>query len=770
MSEIKKVYWGDKEIISPRLIGNVIQTNNLINQKESERQLSEAERQLAEIDRETNTTNAINATNTATTNANNAATNANTVAQNVSDAEVVRQEFYNEYKKLESYDPDKAYKVGNKVTDQGGTYQCILETIGNAPTYNTDNTWWKCIAAKGTDGVGGDMMSSIYDPQGKATDVFAYADEKIGDLSLLETTSNADLVGAVNELELNKINSSEKGNPNGVSTLSDNGKINKSQLPIIGQFKTNVMYNYIKYSDDYMVMQGGCYVKIDNQETLVICYATTINEVGDYQKLVEIDLYTGNTIREAVLPIGHGNDIEYKEGNLYITSTGTDIYVIDYATFTLTNTIVKNYNCISLTYNIDNNEWYVLTTGTNEYLTIKVLDNEMNFVKDVNIGLPKKTGTNGCGLTYHDHVLYMLCFSPDICICVNTIDMTIQKIFENPIKLQRHVLMESEFITNDGTGNFYIGWNTPSNNERNFFETFITKTDFNIQTSDRTKQIYQNAAPNPIITLYVDNSYNGVMMNGTATNPFKEIQQAINSIPLIESGCAVVVEISSGSYSGVRIHGIDSLYLNAPSSADVKGILITDSTISLLNINVTQNNPLSAYAIRSERSYVSMLNVTCSTANFIDANFGGLISISGAISKPCNVNQSKIDVNKSAVHAGITKTNPNSTIIGRNVLYTNTSDIPTTFELVDYPDYYSMLVVELNINGISQSFPINKTSQTQAVWKNINSDGSSISYQVRFSYSGKTVTTSMQNGQNLTSSGIASYSPSTKGVRIYGIL
>lgn len=89
--------------------------------------------------------------------------------------ESIRQDFYNAYKVCEIYDNTKSYIVGNKVTYNGSTYQCILNCTGIQPT-NTTN--WMLIASKGADGTGGNMMTNIYDTTGKNTDIFEYVDTK----------------------------------------------------------------------------------------------------------------------------------------------------------------------------------------------------------------------------------------------------------------------------------------------------------------------------------------------------------------------------------------------------------------------------------------------------------------------------------------------------------------------------------------------------------------------------------------------------------------
>lgn len=124
--------------------------------------------------------------------------------------EATRQDYYKAYKICEKYDNVKLYIVGNKVTYSGGTYQNILPSTGIAPTYNTDNTNWICIAKKGEDGAGGDMFRSTYDSNGKNADIFEYTDNKIGDLNQLPTESKVNLVNSINEINANKL--SKDGN------------------------------------------------------------------------------------------------------------------------------------------------------------------------------------------------------------------------------------------------------------------------------------------------------------------------------------------------------------------------------------------------------------------------------------------------------------------------------------------------------------------------------------------------------------------------------
>lgn len=89
------------------------------------------------------------------------------------DAETARQAAEAARNVWEEYSAGKAYVPGNKVSFNGSSYVCTANTTGHAPT---DTAYWLLIAQKGADGNGaGDMLASVYDPQGKAQDVFDFA-------------------------------------------------------------------------------------------------------------------------------------------------------------------------------------------------------------------------------------------------------------------------------------------------------------------------------------------------------------------------------------------------------------------------------------------------------------------------------------------------------------------------------------------------------------------------------------------------------------------
>ena len=98
--------------------------------------------------------------------------------QSRADAETARQTAEAARNVWEEYSAGKAYVPGNKVSFGGSSYVCTAATTGHAPT---DTAYWLLIAQKGADDKGaGDMLASVYDPQGKKQDVFGYVDAQIG--------------------------------------------------------------------------------------------------------------------------------------------------------------------------------------------------------------------------------------------------------------------------------------------------------------------------------------------------------------------------------------------------------------------------------------------------------------------------------------------------------------------------------------------------------------------------------------------------------------
>lgn len=120
-------------------------------------------------------------------------------------AETARQAAEKARNVWEEYSAGKAYVPGNKVSFNGSSYVCTAATTGHAPT---DAAYWLLIAQKGADGKGaGDMLASVYDPKGKAQDLFQYADAKASAAKSVADTAQTGLDAHI----------ASKSNPHGVT-------------------------------------------------------------------------------------------------------------------------------------------------------------------------------------------------------------------------------------------------------------------------------------------------------------------------------------------------------------------------------------------------------------------------------------------------------------------------------------------------------------------------------------------------------------------------
>lgn len=194
-----KILKGGKTLTSEPVIAEVIYTNQLINQNEVIRQTDEINRNNAEIARQTSTATAISNANNAATNANNKATLANTATTNANNATAIfTQETIKIYKPSVATYADIATTYP---TPQNGWDTVTLDTSIEW-RYNSTTSTWVNIGIKSQVDVATDISNGIVKGGGNVEIALdgTLSVPDVGDLTLLNTTSNTDLVGAVNEV------------------------------------------------------------------------------------------------------------------------------------------------------------------------------------------------------------------------------------------------------------------------------------------------------------------------------------------------------------------------------------------------------------------------------------------------------------------------------------------------------------------------------------------------------------------------------------------
>ncbi|MBG9586919.1 hypothetical protein [Cytobacillus firmus] len=171
---------------------------------EDDRISQENDRNTAEENRQANTQNAIDNAVTATNNANQAADNANNIAYTL----IHRGE----------YDPEKTYVPRNVVSYFGSGYMNIVESTGIDPINSTN---WFLVSSKGDQGIQG--IQGIEGPKG---------DPGSGSVNTVNGDPGPDI--ELDASDVGAIPSSDKGVPNGVPTLNENGKVPADQIDSSG--------------------------------------------------------------------------------------------------------------------------------------------------------------------------------------------------------------------------------------------------------------------------------------------------------------------------------------------------------------------------------------------------------------------------------------------------------------------------------------------------------------------------------------------------------
>lgn len=170
----------DAEDVRQRQEAGRVDAENLRVQAENTRDRQEAARETAEHGR-VQAEQARVQTEQARTDAETSRMDAEGVRQRQEDAretaERGREAGERRRERWEDYDPAAAYEPGVKTVYNGSSYVCLQACTG-IPPYEA--AYWRLIAARGKDGEGaGDMRASVYDPNGQARDVFAYADGRL---------------------------------------------------------------------------------------------------------------------------------------------------------------------------------------------------------------------------------------------------------------------------------------------------------------------------------------------------------------------------------------------------------------------------------------------------------------------------------------------------------------------------------------------------------------------------------------------------------------
>lgn len=380
--------------------------------------------------------------------------------------------------------------------------------------------------------------------------------------------------------------------------------------------------------EDYAVLQGGCYTG-NNKIIIARLRRNDLNEV----LLQEISLYDSSVIRQITLQLNHANSIAYNPNNrkLYITSLVMNendeniplqyLYVIDYTTFTLESTISLDVPLTegvhSVSYDIETNKYYIATEETNNNNSLKLYEMNINnySLTEINLSdysnLLNKTYNNDI-LVYNDY-LYVLKFNPQVLLCFNLQNNKLYNVYNIPNYSDGSSIGELQNISlkyDSEEKDFIIGTNRLEcdNGFYNMFQYFNCNVFYNINNNIMPK--YNNNE----IVLNVDINSNSINPNGTNSNKFKHISEALEYAQQLDGNITIL--IANGTYPFVDYKGnkqrIDIRNNSDNPDITINGMNLHATNISLtyiklLNTSISQNYDLSADYTKLRLSIIEFL-------------------------------------------------------------------------------------------------------------------------------------------------------------------
>ena len=295
--------------------------------------------------------------------------------------------------------------------------------------------------------------------------------------------------------------------------------------------------------NDYPQMQGGCYI---TNNVFVQCSLKPTDNTN--AQLRVINLGTGSVERTAILPLLHANSVSYNPttNKLYICSLVQDntnqhyLYVVDYATLTLSETIefstlAEGEGVHSISYDTVTGKTVLCTEqrGTNDlkFYDLDLTDNSLtqitleNYHNLIVNGSAHKWSNND--ICVHNNILYLLKHSPNAIVTFNLGTGKCIYVY-NCQQFLRYGVNTGEFESisvNPSTGDFYLSCTTLEclNGWFNIFNYVMTNFQHGVECNELNIGIGDSE-------VYVDASSTSIDPTGTSAKPFKTIGEALQRL------------------------------------------------------------------------------------------------------------------------------------------------------------------------------------------------------------------------------------------------
>lgn len=391
-------------------------------------------------------------------------------------------------------------------------------------------------------------------------------------------------------------------------------------------------YRYASYNNTYKKLnphtyrqQGGCIV--DGEKVVHFC--TVYGEENEKStKIIEVSLKEKKVIREKYINLGHANCVSYDNGFLYVSGDdGYTDYKIDYDTL---SDIAEIKSSIKHSEIYIYNEALYLYDGASIYKSgEKIFDVEMD-------------GTEQ-SMCVSIHGIFFVRSNP-YCIYHYAFNGKLLNIYDIKGYYGIYATGETEALAISGD-KAYVFTNSgldTTNSDYWFFNVFTT----NLYIG--TYSFRSNTNENFADVLYVDKSNENLNPDGTESNPFSTITEAVLTLESNKKKY-IYINIASGEYyEKLYLKGISSFLNIYGSDVVINGII--DATyaqsvyVNGISIRYNEKEP---YMVKFNCCFVPYCNVTlidnplnnnpvyisnCSNPNLvINGLNGGYVSVFGDI-------------------------------------------------------------------------------------------------------------------------------------------
>ena len=447
--------------------------------------------------------------------------------------------------------------------------------------------------------------------------------------------------------------------------------------------------------DSYLSMQGMCITP----NNTIIC---TLWEGGasNNNKIVEINYNTGAIVKTATFSFGYANGITYDTVNdlVYIVPRGEGtgspnlktIKVLNYDDFSLVNTYVFDDFIQSVYFDKDTEECYLLSEWNlrNNGFNVYKVDNRFDVLDTISLDYSGELNKIRVqNFAVHDNYIYVISSDPKALIIYN-IDGTVFKKY-NLNEIIDELYYSGEYQDIDFLGNqCYVSSADNIENSESINQLF--KLDLQkeyINTSDIISNVHSGYS----ITLYVDDNSTAVNPDGSATNKFKSINEALRY-----SGTCLI-NVANGTYNGIDIR--------SKSNFRLVGENIDNTIIKGVNTRFCNNAYLDEFTINNDMfNFNGHLNLYHSDLTLKDIKINGTkYGIYVGESSKCKLssgititttNDNQIYVNSASVlytpstYYTIEKHNESTTIVGGVRLFeTDRSMVVGEFDYDDNMNY-----------------------------------------------------------------------------------